>query len=67
MVRRKSGGGVNEQVEVIGHNLHFFNLDLKFFCLLMQKLFEPNFNISLQHLAAVFWAPDDVIADVVDC
>jgi hypothetical protein len=47
------------------HDFEAFDLNAKFICLLVQQFAQAFFYFISEHLAAVLWAPDEVIRDVM--
>jgi hypothetical protein len=49
---------------MVRHNLDVFKGDIDFVRFLEKLLFKPALNVTNQHLPAILWSPNDVIAQV---
>jgi hypothetical protein len=59
----QGGVGLNEQVDVIGHNFESVNSDVKFRCLLDQQVPKANRDVVDENRAAILRTPDQVILE----
>ena len=66
IVRRKCRRGLDEQVDVIRHDFHTGDSHSDALGLLNKQTAQLDLDLAGQNLAAIFWTPYQVIADVVD-
>jgi len=58
---------LDKQMNVIRHNLKGMNHHLELFGNFSEQLDKPCFNISNQYASSIFWTPDEVVFERVDC
>lgn len=58
--------GLDENVDVIGHNLKSVNCHIELFCDFVEQRDKACLDISGQYTSSVFWAPNEVVFERVN-
>lgn len=66
VVRRQRRWSFDEQMHVVGHDLHCVDMHANIGSFFVQKFFQPFGHSVYQHLAPILRTPNQVIANVVD-
>src|SRR3990167_11040391 len=54
----------NEQMNMVGHNFHFPDFNIKFFCFLLNELFAALLNFANENFSAILRTPDKMIRGI---
>ena len=65
MSRRIRGGCLDKDMNVVRHHFHLLDFPPVFFAAFKKQLFKSGFNFAYKNLSSVFWAPDNVIRNIV--
>ena len=52
---------LHEQMDVVGHDFHLYDVDMVFFADIFYEFLQANIDTIDQDLTAVFWTPNHMI------